>query len=51
MNKTEHDALQAKALRQLDELIDTVKRFWPGTADLLHLQILHRDLLTDRFPL
>ena len=38
-----------EALRLLDELIERVMKFWPGSAELLQLETLRRDLMAERF--
>ena len=38
-----------EALRLLDELIERVGKFWPGSAELLQLETLHRDLQLETF--
>ena len=38
-----------EALRLLDELIERVGKFWPGTAELFRLETLRRDLQLEVF--
>ena len=39
-----------EALRLLDELIERVRGIWPGSAELLQLETLRRDLMQEAFP-
>lgn len=41
--------MMSEALRLLDELIERVKKFWPGSAEVLQLETLRRDLIAERY--
>ena len=38
-----------ETLRLLDELIERMEKFWPGSAEVAQLETLRRDLMAERF--